>query len=138
MLTILLKKLVVFFFKKYIVLAICHRSTTCDDNKTYPAPQQASFCYQRITMPARYEQNVLTIFQLCHTLLCFVHNSNCLAWCIVLMFSPACCHSGAKWGELICIILSKVHYNDCLAYFIIHPTRPWLFCEVGITVLGFW
>lgn len=31
---------------------------------------------------------------------------------LVLMFSPACCHSGAKRGGWICIILSRVHSND--------------------------
>lgn len=36
------KNLVV-FIKKYRLLAIRHRSTTCDDKKTYPFPQQASF-----------------------------------------------------------------------------------------------
>lgn len=61
------KKLMEDFIKKYIFLAICHRSATYNDNKTHPSPQQASFHYQRITMPARYEQNIPSIFQLCHT-----------------------------------------------------------------------
>lgn len=126
------KKLIGDFIKKYILLAICHRSVTYNDNKTYPSPQQASFHYQRITMPAKYEQNIPSIFQLCHTLLCFVHNGNCLAWCIVLMFSPACCHSGAKWEEWICIILSKVHYNDTVWHILLYiPPDPDYFVQLA-------
>lgn len=54
---------------------------------------------------------------------------------LVLMLSPACCHSGAKRGGWICIILSECIRMTYLGIFYDISTRPWLFCEVGIPVI---
>lgn len=51
---------------------------------------------------------------------------------LVLMLSPACCHSGAKRGGWICIILSRVHENDPSWHILWHiPPDPDYFVKLA-------